>query len=101
MIFMTEQRKMQLQLSEEQLQAITGGCKLCDADLIKAANSEARATSLSQRSQQVLKDGQHEVARMIGLASNAASLQAKRYRDKVTARHPASSSTSASTSGSK
>jgi hypothetical protein len=47
---MEKQAKIELDLSEEQLQAITGGCGQCKADLSQAAKHQTYAKTYSQLS---------------------------------------------------
>jgi hypothetical protein len=94
MIFMTEHRKMQQQLSQEQLRAITGGCGKCVADTAKAATFQAKAATLSQRSQELSRAGRSKPAKLVENAAKAASQRVQKYMGRVNARHPASSSTS-------
>lgn len=78
----------ELDLREEQLQEITGGCSQCTADRNKFAFHQNQAQDLSQLSRTAQQTGLTDIAAQFeNLAQNAQRI-AEVYNNRVKTRHP-------------
>jgi len=89
---MGEHTKTELHLSEEQLQAISGGCAQCEQDRTRVVHHTNSANLNHWRAQTARNLEILDLAEEYSQQARMHSLTAERIQNEIDARHPAGSS---------